>query len=87
MRCTNLRNIFEGFEDGDITIKGKEIGILCNCVHYLDQIMGELNIDDFIFVSEKSCIKKIINSKRKGYHLIKGFLTLKSQRRNITFTI
>ena len=38
MRCTNLRNIFEGFEDGDITIKGKEIGILCNCVHYLDLI-------------------------------------------------
>ena len=87
MRSTELIRIFDDFEKGEILIKGNGIGILCNFVHYIDLITGQLCIDDFVFDKKKSNISEIIFSKRDGYHEIKGSLTWNSKNKDISFTI
>ena len=87
MRKTFLSNILKLNNISNIEIVGNNLGLLCNSVHFIDLVMENLNICDFVIDSESSEIKNIIKTKRAGYFDIFGKLVWKSQRSNLVFSL
>ena len=87
MRKTYLSKILNLNNIQNIEIVGDNLGLLCNSVHFIDLVVENLKINDFVIDTNISEIKKIIKTKRKGYLDICGKLVWKSQSNNMVFSL
>ena len=87
MRKTDLTIMLKNIVPSKIKIYGKNLGLLCNGVHYLDLILETFNINNLLLDIKNSHITKIIESKRKGYSEIYGCLSWSDCSGNINFSL
>ena len=87
MRKTYLSNILKLKNISSIEIIGNNLGLLCNAVHFIDLIIENLKINDFLINSEVSEIKNIVKTKREGYLDIFGKLIWESESKNLVFSL
>ena len=82
MRLTPLIKVLEKEKTNQLIVKGNNMGLLCNSVHYIDLISSFFDIDDFEIDRSNSNILSVIPSKRKGYDEITGKLIWYSSSKN-----
>ncbi len=87
MRKTFISNILNQKDINTISIQGDNLGLLCNSVHFIDLVIERLKINDFKIDSQKSQIKKIFKTKRKGYTDICGRLGWISDFNKLQFSL